>query len=114
MIALLNVTIDCTNGDKLVILNDDKKIILIDYCANLKIGPNSINYAMFLSKYLILRMETSTSKMLTVEFDLVFLDAAPPSTIQASPPLQLAETVTNQTQKENFSLKQGTHIFIIL
>jgi hypothetical protein len=62
LIALLNVSIDCANGDKLIIFNDDKKNVLLDYCYNLQDGSKAINYAMFMAKYLLLRLETSTSK----------------------------------------------------
>ena len=121
MIALLNVDIDCASGDKLRVYNDDKKNVLLDYCLNQQDSSKTINYAMDTAKYLLVRLETSTSKyllqstriyvlkghffdfkvilfrLLTVEFDLVFLDALPPPLIQAAPPMQLLPETTTVT-----------------
>ena len=62
MIALLNVDINCAVGDKLRVYNDDKKYVLLDYCLNQQDGSKIINYAMDTAKYLLIRLETSTSK----------------------------------------------------
>jgi hypothetical protein len=89
MISFLNVNIDCNNKDVLHVYNDDRNFLLYDYCLHSK----QSKYVMARSKYLIVRLITSSSKPLSASFDTILVDAPINSLIEAAkPPLFLTNS----------------------
>jgi hypothetical protein len=96
MISFLNVNIDCDNKDVLHVYNDDRNFLLYDYCLHFK----QSKYVMARSKYLIVRMITSSPKPLSASFDTILVDAPINSLIEAAkPPVFL----TNSFPAHSFS-----------
>ena len=82
MISFLNVNIDCNSKDVLHVYNDDRNFLLYDYCLHSK----QSKYVMARSKYLIVRMITSSPKPLSASFDTILVDAPINSLIEAAKP----------------------------
>jgi len=99
MITFSYIDVECGQNDKLLIFNEDRTNILFDYCYNQQTG-NSRNFIMAKAKYLIIRMETTSPRLLTAVFDLVLVDAYSASLIQSAPPIQ---TLSNTTTQMPFS-----------
>ena len=95
MITFSYIDVECRQYDKLLIYNEDRTNVMFDYCYNQQTGNNR-NFIMAKAKYLIIRMETSSTRLLTAVFDLVLVDAYSASLIQPAPPAQLLSNTTTQ------------------
>lgn len=114
MISFSYVNIDCNIEDHLYLFNENKSTKLFDYCneKNNKFTDNS--HVMTTAKYLVARMQTSSSKYLSAIFDLIYIDFPPLMTLQFShadsvkPPEQSLE-ITNE---RNYFIKDSLRIIL--
>ncbi len=74
MITFNEVDIKCDSNDSLTVHNEDKSVTIFEYCLNLKNDSKIGNFVIARAKYMLIRMQTSTSRMLTATFDLYLLD----------------------------------------
>lgn len=78
MISFADVEIDCESNDKLQVLNEERTYLLYDECQN-RLDNASNNrtakkFIMARAKHLLVRLETSSNRTLSVTFDTMFVD----------------------------------------
>ena len=113
LIALNNVNIDCSKKDVLTVYNSDRIYMLYDYCMNKK--NDTGNFVMAKSKYLIIKLKSSTPKLLSFSFDLVYFDSAINENSRP-PSLTTQHFVTNFKEKQTSSIitQDGKECFFFL
>lgn len=115
MMAFSSVLIECDKDDRLLVYNEDKSILLYDYCFQQK-NKTNVNFVMSKAKYLIARLQTTSNRLLTATFDLVLLDIPLLVTLQTPSPLMILGNQNNQfileSNKEKELTNDGIHFFI--
>jgi hypothetical protein len=112
MVSFIFVDLECEQNDVLMIYNEDKSKVLFDYCTRTKVSKNNIIFVMATAKYVILRLQTNSSRLLTATFDLVLLDSTISSPIvQTLAPIQFLTTSNPETTRSTTtvvrSLQEG-------
>jgi len=118
MVSFIFVDLECEQNDVLMIYNEDKSKVLFDYCMRTKVSKNNIIFVMATAKYVILRLQTNSSRLLTATFDLVLLDSTISSpVIQTPAPVQFLTTSNPETTRSTTtmvrSLQEGSIKFFI-
>jgi hypothetical protein len=93
-IMFLTIDIDCNNQDKLLLFNEDRSYLLYDYCSQEKAFSTGRNVVVSHSKYVLARLQTFSSKLLSVTFDMFLFD--PPEQINPQLPEQFSFMTTTR------------------
>jgi hypothetical protein len=64
----------CEADEFLYVFNEDRSFMIFDYCLNQKNDTKLGNFVIARAKYLLIRMQTSSDRMLTSTFDFYLLD----------------------------------------
>lgn len=92
------IEVNCEENDVLAVFNEDRSFKIFDYCSSLKNDSMAGNFVIAKAKYLLLRLETKSQRVLSTVFDLFFLDDPNIPTVEPSEPTFIFENLENQVQ----------------
>jgi hypothetical protein len=98
------VEVNCAANDVLSVFNEDKSFRIFDYCSALQNDSTAGNFVLARAKYLLLRLETRSERVLAAVFDLFFLDDPSVAAVVSSEPVFIFganELPTTQPPKIN-------------
>lgn len=81
MISFSRVELECKQGDKLQVLNEQRNYLLYDQCHQFQKKASNktvVNFALArAAKHILVRLQTTSNRTLTATFDVVFIDTTP-------------------------------------
>ena len=112
LISFDNVSISCQNNDKLMVYNEDQSYTLYDYCSNKNINFNFGKFVLTRAKYILVRLQTSTSENLSVSINFILLDSNPiPELTSTVKQITSTTTTTTTTTTNKFNLQSNRKFF---
>lgn len=98
LVTFEKIEVDCESNDVLAVFNEDRSFKIFDHCSSLKNDSMAGNFVIAKAKYLLLRLETKSERMLSAVFDLFFLDDPNIPAVEPSEPTFIFEDLENQAQ----------------